>query len=868
MTTANLGFAIDSSPAKRAVVDLDALEAAAASTEAKVVSLGRRSKAAFAEVGAGATGFAAQLQSAAARAETLSDRLNRAMNIKKTFGGDERGRDIEEYGRRLDALRARYNPLYAQIQQYKSALAEIRQAHSFGAISVDEMTNAIQRERRAALDSIAALKNRKAALSSMEGGGQKFQTANIGAQLQDIGVTAFGGMSPLSIALQQGTQLSAILSTMDKPVLGLADAFRAVLNPLSLVTIGVVAAGAAAIQYFANTSSGTKTSEELLKRHEENIRRIGPAYEEALKAKNKYFLTNPDVAAADSADVEKRKLENLKKAALDAYSDITTSMVGNIFGSRGSADMFRFDAAKTALQEFKKSIDDGKPAVDAFTASIAELEKTGALSAKAATELRDKLSEARSQLETMADVKPFDATLFGFQQMQSAIDKVNPQDLAGRIGELESKLGDLRARMQAGKVSTEELDRTIRNLAAANPDLSAIIAEIGRVGKAALDTKANIDALNGVATTPKTGRVSTPDARDASLNFEMRWGEQKDDDSLVGKLKKQSEELERIAKKRDKVGQADRNAYRDLLKSAQDRIDQMKLEEQLVGKTGIAAEALRFELDLLQKSEDKGRSATAEQTKALKEKAAAYKEIAEKVAAARMGEELMFERQQMFRSPTEQRVYGELRNLGIDPASAAGEQLAQQIRLNEAIQQSIDLSRDFASTFVSDLMNGKSATEALGNAVSQLAQKLISMAMDQAINSLFGNLLGGMGGLFGGGGKSAFPSAPLPMYADGTNYAPGGMALIGERGPEVLKIPRGSQVIPNHKLRAANLNSGSALSGSQPMNFAPTYQIDARGADAAAVARIQAGLDKTNQNMKATIIDTVRQAQKGNVKLS
>lgn len=37
-------------------------------------------------------------------------------------------------------------------------------------------------------------------------------------------------------------------------------------------------------------------------------------------------------------------------------------------------------------------------------------------------------------------------------------------------------------------------------------------------------------------------------------------------------------------------------------------------------------------------------------------------------------------------------------------------------------------------------------------------------------------------------------------YAEGTNFAPGGMALVGEEGPEVVNLPRGSQVIPNDKL--------------------------------------------------------------------
>jgi DNA-binding transcriptional MerR regulator len=37
-------------------------------------------------------------------------------------------------------------------------------------------------------------------------------------------------------------------------------------------------------------------------------------------------------------------------------------------------------------------------------------------------------------------------------------------------------------------------------------------------------------------------------------------------------------------------------------------------------------------------------------------------------------------------------------------------------------------------------------------------------------------------------------------FANGTNYAPGGMALVGEKGPEIVNLPRGSQVIPNHQI--------------------------------------------------------------------
>ncbi len=37
-------------------------------------------------------------------------------------------------------------------------------------------------------------------------------------------------------------------------------------------------------------------------------------------------------------------------------------------------------------------------------------------------------------------------------------------------------------------------------------------------------------------------------------------------------------------------------------------------------------------------------------------------------------------------------------------------------------------------------------------------------------------------------------------YAGGTDFARGGWSMVGERGPELVNLPRGSQVIPNHRL--------------------------------------------------------------------
>lgn len=72
--------------------------------------------------------------------------------------------------------------------------------------------------------------------------------ANLAAQFQDVADSAQMGMGALQIGLQQGTQLAAVIATMENPVRGLAQAFTSVLSPASLLTIALVSLVAVGIQ--------------------------------------------------------------------------------------------------------------------------------------------------------------------------------------------------------------------------------------------------------------------------------------------------------------------------------------------------------------------------------------------------------------------------------------------------------------------------------------------------------------------------------------------------------------------------------------------------------------------------------------------
>ncbi len=61
----------------------------------------------------------------------------------------------------------------------------------------------------------------------------------------------------------------------------------------------------------------------------------------------------------------------------------------------------------------------------------------------------------------------------------------------------------------------------------------------------------------------------------------------------------------------------------------------------------------------------------------------------------------------------------------------------------------------------------------------------------EVVSGSWDNLWQSIGGIFGKSGKS---------YATGTYNHPGGYALVGERGPEIVDLPAGSRVFPNGQI--------------------------------------------------------------------
>lgn len=163
---------------------------------------------------------------------------------------------------------------------------------------------------------------------------------------------------------------------------------------------------------------------------------------------------------------------------------------------------------------------------------------------------------------------------------------------------------------------------------------------------------------------------------------------------------------------------------------------------------------------------------------------------------------------------------------------------------NAEIRKSFDsIGQSVSEAFKGMLTAGASWKDGMKGIIQTVIDELWRLFVVQQIVGMVTNFVGAA---FGGGGGSAGVGATNVMKgvgskignvlkignnANGTPNWGGGLTWVGERGPELVNLPRGSQVIPAH--RASQMGGGGVV-----------VNVDARGsADPAAVrAQVQQGI--------------------------
>ena len=163
-------------------------------------------------------------------------------------------------------------------------------------------------------------------------------------------------------------------------------------------------------------------------------------------------------------------------------------------------------------------------------------------------------------------------------------------------------------------------------------------------------------------------------------------------------------------------------------------------------------------------------------------------------------------------------------------------------------------------------------TESVGDAFRKMAASIIADLVRISIQKTIlgaiggegGGEEGGGGGLLSGGG-SGILGAVFGLFG-GKRERGGGVSsdqfyLVGEKGPELFAPGRTGTVIPNHVLAGATVPRVPQNVSRQSTNVQTHISIDATGADAAGLARVQSAVEQLRADLPAAIVTTVADAR-------
>jgi hypothetical protein len=314
MTTTTLGIAVTSN-AGTAAADLDKLVVAAEKAEKGAKRVGGASKDMSAALGS----ITAILSNIERHTATMAAGMNQSATAALTLG--KASATAAASMRSMDNVTAK---ITMDMTELKTAATSVSAAITSEAVAVNVATAALVENTRAANENKSAMAARSAIPGRASSGLNNFNTSNVAAQFQDIGVTAAMGMSPLQIALQQGTQLSAVLGGqgLTGVVRTLGGAFASVFSPVSLLTIGVVALGAAGIQALMGMFQETESATDALERHGEWLDKILIGYDKAKGAAEHYLEEATKLPQGEVELALNTKQDENQKALDDALQQL------------------------------------------------------------------------------------------------------------------------------------------------------------------------------------------------------------------------------------------------------------------------------------------------------------------------------------------------------------------------------------------------------------------------------------------------------------------------------------------------------------------------------------------------------------------
>lgn len=656
---------------------------------------------------------------------------------------------------------------------------------------------------------------------------------NIAAQFQDIGVTAAGGMNPMIIALQQGTQLGAAMSG------GLGDlgkAFKQILSPINLMTIGLVGLAALGIQMV----DWAQLAADALNGLADVIVEISPYL--ALLAAGLALIYAPAIIAGIGTLTV--AMYNLAAGIL-AVIGLPALLVIGFVAMVAAAVEFRDELTEMLGFDIVQAAQDGVNfIINAFI---------GAYKAILAT--WDKIPAAIGDLALQAAnwvIRAVESMVNGSIQRINALTSMLPFDLG--------------AGLQMGTVDMGQID---------NPWAGAA-DEVGNLATAAYAAEQGIDRVGMAIDAIKSGARTV-------AGYMRQWAGAigAAGDAAEGKGKKSKSA-------RAATGKSQADLWAELLVGADKQMRGLEQAGAQIGVYGEALSRLQFEQQLFNEAQDKGIVLTAAMAAELTKRAAAMAQVAEANRKAAFMEDLVQDAEMLnlqlerergelgltgaaliaYRYETEKLVAAKRAHIDLSPEELEairqagilyGEQADAIAKASQALEDNKATVRGVFDAIAESITKGTNLWDNLANVFDRVVDRMVSRLLDDLMDAIFqvNNAAGGGGGLFGsllglagsiggaggggdiqvrptfGGGTQGNTPGVLSLWAKGgafTNsvvdsptmfkFANGGkFGVMGEAGPEaVLPLKRGSDG-----------SLGVQVQGGSNDN-APSFTFDLRGA--------------------------------------
>lgn len=789
--------------------------------------------------------------------------------------------------RRVEALRASIDPLTAAQNKLNHELKEYQTLANAGKITTGELAQ-LQGQARVRFDETTA------AIARNEKGLTRLALAsrlNLTRQASDVFVTAAMGMNPAMIAIQQGPQILDALATSGFKA---SASMIAIGAGLSVAAAGVVLLGAAWLKGEAAAAA-----------YEDAASGIGRTA--GLTASQLRDLT---VAAAEQGEIS-RSAAREQAAAYLATGEIGSEVLGGLIAiGRDYASVMGMDAEE-ATKSLAKAMEDPKTAAHALTAQMGLLDQAQLRDIDNMIEQGNLLGAQRLLLDELT------GAVSGHANRASEITDVW-NDIGRSISDALDKLSEFlhtsqderinQLRLLAGAAATpmarrrfesqlwvEERQKGIREMLDAGVASEATAnqqAERDRVAREAREKKGASAARSARAAAAREAREAERERKEALQRSRREEDRVSTLDLEVARARQDYSEVQRIedanaARMRERQliddGTAAEAARTKALEEQQRlidaRADQQTREIRDMGQQrdieimrlagedrfvqsreralDIAARILAYEKKGLDtatarnlveseiKDYDEARAQALERSAKARERE--WKAVLAQASGDR-GAMRDLNRESWIASRAEEIEKNPLNplNSGEGREQAAAE-YGQLMRA-----QTTGAFRDGIKGMIADLRSG-GIRDALANQFDNAADRLLNKLIDGFLDIDFS----------GGSGKGAgsWISKGVDFLfgrnAEGTDFWTGGPTWVGERGPELLDLPRGSRVIES--ARSMDMVRRATTGSAQPLVikavYAPSHTIS--GVD---TERLEGLLAQDRAEFEGRTIATVNDA--------